>query len=263
MADAQADPVEPLADAFLGGRLRLRQPSRGHRAGTDALLLAAAAPLDFEDLALDVGAGVGAAGLALAALRPKARIGLIEIDPPAAALARQNLVLNNMVERGEVFEADALEPPRRRAAGLIDGSAGLVISNPPFFDPRRARASPDLDRRRAHVAPEGGEGAPYEAWIAAWIAACLALARPGGAFILIHRPEALGAILSGLEGRAGAAAVLPVHARADAPAIRILVRAKKGSRAPLSIAPGLILHEGGRFTPLAEAIHRGEAAIAW
>lgn len=261
---AEAGPVDFNADAFMGGRLRLRQPGRGHRAGTDALLLAAAAPADFDDLVLDVGAGVGAAGLALAALRRKARIGLVEIDPATAAFARQNLDLNDMAERGEVFEADVLAPPRRRAAGLIDASAGLVISNPPFFDPRRARSSPDADRRRAHSAPDDGEaGASYEAWLAAWIAACLALARPGGGFILIHRPEALGAILNSLEGRAGAATVLPVHARADAPAIRILVRARKGSRAPLSIAPALVLHEGAAFTPMAEAIHRGEALIAW
>jgi tRNA1(Val) A37 N6-methylase TrmN6 len=260
----RADPVNAAPDAFMGGRLRLGQPGRGHRAGTDALLLAAAAPLDFDDLALDVGAGVGAAGLALAALRLKARIGLVEIDPGTAAFARQNLILNHMADRGAVFEADVLEPPRRRAAGLIDSSAGLVISNPPFLDPRRARSSPDADRRRAHSAPgEAEAGSSYEEWLAAWIAACLALVRPGGAFILIHRPGALGAILNSFEGRAGAATVLPVHARADAAAIRILVRARKGSRGPLSIAPALVLHEGARFTPMAEAIHRGEAVIAW
>ncbi len=262
MAELAQSAREIAAEAFLGGRLRLRQPDRGHRAGTDAVLLAAAAPPDFDDLALDVGAGVGAAGLALAALRPKARIGLVEIDPAMSALARENLALNGMTERGAVFEADALAPARRRAAGLLDASAALVISNPPFLDPRRARSSPDAERRLAHVAPQES-GAPYEAWLAAWIAACLALARPGGEFILIHRPEVLGTILDALDGRAGAAAVMPVHARAGAPAIRILVRAKKGSRAPFSIAPGLVLHEGAGFTPMAEAIHRGDAAIAW
>ena len=116
--------------------------------------------------------------------------------------------------------------------------------------------------RRAHVAPEEGE-APYEQWLGAWIAACLALAKPDGAFIIIHRPDSLGAILGALAGRAGAATILPVHACAAGPAIRVLVRAIKGSRAPLSIAPGLTLHEGAGFTPKAEAIHRGEALIAW
>lgn len=254
---AQPDAASVTEDAFYGGRLRLRQPVRGHRAGTDALLLAAAAPPDFDDLVLDVGAGVGAAGLALASTRPKARIGLVEIDPATAALARQNLALNGMTARGQVFEADALAPAARRAAGLIDGSAALVISNPPFLDPRRARSSPDKDRHRAHVMPDDGEA------LERWIAACVALARPGGAFILIHRPEALGAILAGLEGRAGATTILPVHARPDAAAIRILVRAKKGGRAPLSIAPALVLHDQAGFTPIAAAIHRGEAAIAW
>jgi tRNA1(Val) A37 N6-methylase TrmN6 len=256
---APADPAGVTTDAFLGGRLRLRQPIRGHRAGTDALLLAAAAPADFEGLALDLGAGVGAAGLALAALRPKARIGLIEIDPAAAALARENLVLNRLADRGEAFEADALAPASRRAAGLADGSAALVISNPPFFDPRRARPSPDEGRRRAHMMPPAEEGAPA---LARWIAACLALVRPGGEIILIHRPEALGEILRILDGWA-AATILPIHARRDAPATRILVRARKGSGAPLTIAPALVVHEGGRFTDRAEAIHRGDAALAW
>jgi tRNA1(Val) A37 N6-methylase TrmN6 len=253
---AQARSGEP--DAFLGGRLFLRQPERGHRAGTDAILLAAAAPAEYAGLALDVGSGVGAAGLTLALTRRGAKVGLIENDPRTADLARENLVLNGMPDRGQVFEADALSPRSRRAAGLADETAGLVISNPPFFDARRSRPSPDEGKRRAHVMPGEGAGA-----LEAWIAACLALARPGGSFILIHRPENLAAILASLEGRAGGVTVLPVHAREGAPAIRILLRAKKGSRAPLSIAPALTLHEGSRFTAMAEAIHRGEAAIDW
>lgn len=261
--------VSIKTDSFFGGRLLLRQPARGHRVGTDAVLLAAAAPRDFDDLALDAGSGVGAAGLALAATRPGARFGLIESDAPTAELARANLALNGMEDRGEVFLADLFSPPSRREAGLVDGGAGLVISNPPFFDPRRSRPSPDPGRRRAHVmreavtragaAPGRGGGSGLHAWIAA----SLALVRPGGTFIMIHRPESLEAILASLEGRAGAVAVLPIHARQDQRAIRILVRATKGSRAPLSIASALILHEGAEFTALARAIHRGEALIEW
>jgi tRNA1(Val) A37 N6-methylase TrmN6 len=269
----QAEIDETLSDSiktggFLGGRLLLRQPARGHRAGSDAVLLAAAAPKDFADLVLDAGSGVGAAGLALAATRPGTRLGLVESDAPTAELARANLALNGMADRGEIFLADLLSPPSRRAAGLVDESAGLVISNPPFFDPRRSRPSPDAGKRRAHVMREavtredaaaGGGGSGLHVWIAA----SLALVRPGGIFILIHRPDSLDAILASLEGRAGAVVLLPVHARKDQRAIRILVRATKGSRAPLSIASALILHEGAEFTALAQAIHRGEASIEW
>ncbi|PNG24952.1 tRNA1(Val) (adenine(37)-N6)-methyltransferase [Methylocella silvestris] len=253
---AGAQPVR--ADAFLGGKVTLYQSARGHRAGTDAALLAAAAPADFSGFVLDIGAGVGAASIALAATRPGAHIGLVEIDAEAAELARKNLGLNALAERGRVFEADALSPPSRRAAELADESADLVISNPPFLDPARSRASPDEGRRRAHVMREGGP-----AGVAAWLIACLALTRPGGSCILIHRPDSLAALLAALEGRAGGAVLMPIHPRAGAAAIRILLRARKGSRAPFSIVPGLIIHDESGLTPQSDAIHRGEACLDW
>jgi tRNA1(Val) A37 N6-methylase TrmN6 len=258
-ADPSADPGPQVAtDAFLNRRLQLRQPVAGHRAGTDALLLAAAAPAAFAGNALDIGAGVGAAGLALAVTRPRASVGLVEMDCALAALARENCVLNGVADRVAVHEADVLAPRSRRAAGLIDESAALVVTNPPFLDPSRARLSPEPGKRKAHTMPDAGPAA-----LRAWIAAALALVAPGGTLVLIHRPEALAAILAALEGRAGAITLLPILPRDRAPASRILVRARKGSRAPLSIAPPLVLHEGRAFTRLADAIHRGEASIDW
>lgn len=247
-----------VTDAFLGGRLLLDQPAKGHRSGTDAVLLAAAAPPDFSGLALDVGAGVGAAGLALAVLRPGARIGLVENDSFIAGLARGNLAKNGLAERGFVIEANVLSPPSRRGAGLCDESAALVLTNPPFLDPGRARLSPEPQKRRAHAMAEQGPAA-----LAAWIAASLALVEPGGVFLLIHRPDALPDIFTALAGRIGGMTVLPVYARRGGRAIRILVRGKKGSRAPLAIAAPLVLHEGEAFSPAADAIHRGCGTIEW
>ena len=141
-------------------------------------------------------------------------------------------------------------------AGSEQLAAGLVITNPPFLDPSRARLSPDPRKRRAHAMPT--EGA-----LAAWIVASLALVAPGGLFILIHRPDALPLILQTLAGRAGGIAVLPVYPRRETKAGRILVRGEKGSRAPLAIAPPLVLHDGEGFTEAADAIHRGVAMIEW
>ena len=258
MADAMTEePPLVVTDAFLGERLRIRQPAEGHRCGTDAVLLAAAAPADFSGLAIDAGAGVGAAGLALAIARPRLRLGLLENDSSLAGLARANLLENGLTDRGSVVEADLLSRASRRAAGLDDESADLVISNPPFLDPGRARLSPDPRKRRAHVMPAG------PAALAAWIAAAMALLAPGGLVILIHRPDALPVILETLAGRAGGVTVLPVYPRRQASASRILVRGKKGSRAPLAIAPPLVLHDGEGFTPAAEAIHKGAVALEW
>jgi len=245
-------------DGFLGGQLQLRQPTRGHRAGTDAVLLAAAAPAELDGLALDIGAGVGAAGLALAKLRPQITLGLVENDPSTAALARDNLVLNGLDDRGRVYEADIACDASRHAAGLRDGLARLVVTNPPYFDPERTRLSPEQGTRAARTMPTAGPGS-----LAAWIAASINLLENDGMFIIIHRPEALPEILVAVSGRAGAVALLPVQPREGATATRILLRAKKGSRAPLTIAPALVLHSGGQFAPQAQAIHRGKAFIQW
>jgi tRNA1(Val) A37 N6-methylase TrmN6 len=245
------------ADFFLGRQVRLRQLPHGHRAGTDAVLLAAAAPAGVQGLALDVGAGVGAAGLALARLRPDLTFGLIENDPATAVLARENLRLNDMVERGQVYEADVLDPDSRRAAALADGSAALVITNPPFLDPARSRLSPDAGKRAAHTMPAAGSAA-----LAEWLGSCLDLLASGGLLILIHKPEALPVILTSLDTRA-AVTLMPVQPRKGRAATRILVRAQKGGRTPLTIVPALILHEGERFTAESDALHRGAALINW
>src|SRR6202035_1817422 len=88
---------ETTEDAFLGGQLRLRQLKSGHRAGHDAMLLSAATPARPRDRVVDFGAGVGAAGLALARRVPAIELSLVEIDPVLAELARGNAALNGVV----------------------------------------------------------------------------------------------------------------------------------------------------------------------
>jgi tRNA1(Val) A37 N6-methylase TrmN6 len=242
-------------DAILGGRLKLRQTRDGHRVGLDAILLAAAAGAPAARLA-DVGAGVGAVGLALLQRWPEATGELIEIDPALAALAKDNAALNGLADRARVAVADALDAESRRAAGLEDEAADVVVANPPYLAADAARVSPDRRRARAHVAG-GGPAA-----LADWVVACLALLEPGGRFVMIQRADALAALLPAFAGRLGDLALRPVHPRADAPAIRLLISGTKGSKAPLRLLPGLTLHEAdGSATPLAAAIQRGEAEL--
>ena len=260
MADAPAGQAATSLDLFLGGRLALRQRKTGHRAGTDAVLLAAAAG-EPRGLVMDAGAGAGAAGLALALRAPACFVRCIEINPAAAALARENIADNALAQRADCVEADILQAESRRAAGLVEASAALVISNPPFLDPARSRLSPDAARALAHAAPPDRAG--EEPFLARWLRACAALLSPGGRVVIIHRADALDLLLAAMKGRFGGLRLLPVLPRADAPAIRILASAVKGSRAPLCVLPPLVLHgPDGRFTEQAEAIHRGEILIA-
>jgi tRNA1(Val) A37 N6-methylase TrmN6 len=219
-------------DGFLDGRLRLRQSAAGHRAGTDAVLLAAATPQDPQGLILDIGAGAGAVGLMAALRAPRATVGLVEIDRESCALARENVAANALEARVSVYEVDVLSAKSRRDAGLVDEKAALVLTNPPFHDAGRVRVTPDADKARAHVA-----SAP----LAEWIRACLALLAPGGAFVMIHRADALAECLLAVEGRLGGVSIEPIHTRSDAPATRILLRGVKGSKAPLSILKAIVV----------------------
>ncbi|MCJ2134615.1 methyltransferase [Methylobacterium sp. J-026] len=237
-------------DAVLGGILRLHQPPRGaHRAGTDAVLLARLLVPAAGCRLCDVGAGTGAVGLGCAALAPGLRPTLVERDPGLAETARANAALNGI--DADVIEADVLLPAaERRAAGLLPDRFDVVLTNPPFFEAGTHRTSPHPERAAAHTFPAGS--------LDAWIRACTAILRPGGRLGLIHRADALPTCLDALRGRYGALTIRPVHARAEAPAIRVLIAATKGSRAGLSLLPPLVLHgPDGAFTPEARALHRG------
>ena len=90
MSEVSAGLGEIGEDRLLDGRLILRQPKRGHRAGSDAILLAAAIPRIGAGPLLDIGAGVGTIGLAAALAQPELQVVLLERDPELAALAAGN-----------------------------------------------------------------------------------------------------------------------------------------------------------------------------
>src|SRR5882724_1887938 len=103
------DSGEITEDAFLGGQLRLRQPKSGHRAGHDAMLLAAATPARSGDRVVEFGAGVGAAGLAVAKRVAGIKLVLVEIDEGLAELARGNAVSNAIA--ADLIELDVTSGP--------------------------------------------------------------------------------------------------------------------------------------------------------
>ena len=239
---------------LLGGRLSLLQAETGHRAGTDAVLLAAAAELHPGERFVDVGAGVGTAGLALALRCPTATGVLLEADATTAEFARRNCVLNAVADRVQVVERDLFARGGERPPALPSEGAMLVVTNPPFFLADTVRSSPDRSRAGAHVMGAYGHGD--------WLAAAAALLAPKGRLVMIHRPDAVPALLAACEGRLGGLVLRPVAPREGGDAVRILLGGVKGSRAPLRIAPPFVLHRAdGGFTEEAQAVHRGEASI--
>jgi tRNA1(Val) A37 N6-methylase TrmN6 len=234
MTDPVTSACEFTEDAFLGGQLRLRQPKSGHRAGHDAMLLAAATPARPGDRVVDFGAGVGAAGLAVARRVGGIKLVLVEIDGTLAALARGNAAANTIPADVVVLDV-ASSADAFTAAGLIPDSADLVLMNPPFNDPARHRASPDKAREVAHVATS--------ATLESWVRASRRILKSGGVLTLIWRADGLAEVLAALDRGFGSLAILPVHADARKPALRVLIRAVKGGKAPTQIYAALLLND--------------------
>jgi tRNA1(Val) A37 N6-methylase TrmN6 len=243
-------------DWLLNGKMHLKQPANGHRAGTDAILLAAAAASLAKGDVADFGAGSGVAGLALAVLKPDiASLALAEIDDGLCALARENTAQLLPGISAKIAHCDLLAAAKQRvAAGLPERGFHLILSNPPFHPEGKSRPSPSTALMLAHFMAE--------ATIEYWIRATNYHLKPGGWLVMIHRPDALPQLLDSLEGRFGDIGLRPVHSKADAPATRLLVAAKKGSRAPLRMLPSINLHNmDGAVSAFSAALHRGEATI--
>ncbi len=241
-------------DAFLDGRVLVSQPQTGFRSGLDAVFLAAACPAKAGDHVLEAGCGAGAASLCLLARVPGAKATGVEIDPDLAALARENAAANGAAEHFASIAADVTAPwAELETLGLLRDAYDHVIANPPFY--LHGRSRPASERRsRARAMPEGN--------LDAWLRFLAGAARPSGTCTVIHTAEALPQLLAALEGRFGGLRITPLYPKTDAPAIRVILCGTKGSRAPVAIMPGMVLHEkDGTPTAAARAILREGCAL--
>jgi tRNA1(Val) A37 N6-methylase TrmN6 len=248
-----AERADVTEDAVLGGRLFLRQPRKGHRVGHDAILLAAACSARPGEHLIELGAGVGAAGLAVAGRVEGLALTLIEIDSELAELARENAERNALAARTHIICLDVTASPQAyAAAGISPAAADHVLMNPPFNAAQNP--SPDRGRRLAHA---GTHETPR-----LWVETAARLLRPAGILTLIWRADALAAVLAALADDFGGIGILPIYPKREAPAIRVLVRALKGSRTPLALLSGLVLTEpDGQPTKEAEAVLRLGAVL--
>lgn len=251
--------AELTDDAFLNGAVRLWQPAAGYRAATDPVFLAAACSAASGQSVLDVGAGAGAASMCLAARVKDLRLEGIELSEAYADLSRRNAQRNGvgwLAHCGDIRDAPLF---------LRSASYDHVITNPPYFAADAAPVSPDPGRDAAHR-----ETAPLDAWLDF----CLRRLKPKGWLTIVHRAGRLDDVLAALAGRAGDIRVLPLWPRAGVAAKRVVVRARKGARTPLTLTPGLVLHTGdggaeaqdlggARFTAAAAAVLRDGEALSF
>jgi tRNA1(Val) A37 N6-methylase TrmN6 len=233
-------------DRFLGGRVHVRQLADGFRSGLDAVMLAAAIPSGNGGDVLELGAGTGVASLCLAARVPTYSVTGIEIDAALTDLANANAKTNGMPARVRFVANDIFALPAE-----LKRDFAHVFCNPPFHGVD-GLAPPDAGRERA--LHDGGR-------LADWLETGVRRVVSGGTFTTILRADRLGEALAVLPPTGGV--VFPLWPRIDAPAKRLILQFRKGSRAALAVLPGLVLHEDdGEYTRAADAVLRRSASLA-
>lgn len=256
ISDDETDAFAPealSADAFLGGRLVLRQPVKGYRAGVDPVLLAAAVPARPGETVLELGCGAGTALFCLGARIEGLALHGVELQPAYAALARENARSGGI--RAEIHTADIGDLP----AEVRTMSFDHVLANPPFFPAASGTSARDPGRAAAlaETRPLGD-----------WVRVALRRLRPGGTLTLIQSADRLPDLLTAFGRRDGSVTVLPVVSRCGRPAKRVIVRATKGGRAPFRLLSPLVMHAGAAhvqgqddYTPEVRAVLRDAQRI--
>jgi tRNA1(Val) A37 N6-methylase TrmN6 len=239
-------------DKFLCGRVRLLQPEKGYRAATDAVLLAAACPAGPGQSVLDLGCGAGAASLCLGARVAGLRLTGLEVQPEYADLARRNAARNGM--EMEVVEGDLAHLPR-----ALRRDFDHVIANPPWYPPG-GTPSPVAQRALA---------LQVSLPLSLWVQVATRRLAPGGWLTLIAGADSLPDLLGALAPKLGSAAVLPLAPRQGRAALRVILRARKGGRAPFRLLAPFVIHRGDAhdgdresYTDRANAVLRDGADLS-
>lgn len=233
-------------DTLLNGRLTIEQPANGYRVAIDPIFLAAAIPAKDQELVLDIGTGVGAAALCLAARVPGVRVTGLEIQKDLVRLATANIRSNSFTDRIEVIQGSLTRLPPRLAAG----SFHHVMANPPYMAAGSASPSPTQSKAMSHMEMDGN--------LAQWINFAYMMTQPKGTMTFIHRADRLDALLTYMRGKFGDIVVFPLWPGASKPAKRIIVQGRKHVNGPLRLSQGIVLHEAsGKISLEGEQILRG------
>ena len=242
-------------DQLFAGQLVLNQRAKGHRAGTDAVLLVSCLPECAGNIA-DLGSASGVVGLRAAQMNSTAKVTLIERQVDECALAELNIAENGLAHRVALYEADIAMVGRDAS---LREAFDCILTNPPFYEIAKVRRS--TSKGDAHVidgkAPEKGGAMSLDLWLRN----AATLLAPRGNLIMIHVASEIESILLAMSRRFGGLRLRFVHPDAEKPAIRVLISGIKGSRAPLTILPPLVLNKDGAFTEDAAGLHAGTRRI--
>lgn len=238
-------------DSIFKGKIIIHQPKDGFRFGMDAIILGAATPASCEGRLLDLGSGVGTALFSAHWRSPLATGVGVEIDAALVALAHKNAAENGLSDRLSFLEHDLFLKTDPLKGQLFD----VVITNPPFYDQAKAPVSPVSQKSIAKSITIPS--------FKAWIEYGLKKTTSGGYFIALIPPAFLPHVMDVVGHKLGNLRLHPLWPKAGDPAKRLLIGGQKGSKAPLVILPGTVIHKAeGGYTVAAHAILQEGSTLA-
>ncbi|MEM7679531.1 MAG: methyltransferase [Pseudomonadota bacterium] len=232
--------------SILGGAVSLTQLDGAFHTGMDAVMLAAACPAQSGSAVLDLGCGVGAAGLAVLNRLPEATLTGIDLQEDHVETARENADANGMAGRVNFEVADVKTYENR--------SFDHVICNPPYMPEGSYIQSPEASKDAAL----GLKDTALEDWVACAFN-CL---RGRGSFTMIHRGDMVDKVVQAFGKRFGEIEIIPLWPKAGAPAKRVIVRGIKHAKGVAILHPGIVMHqEDGEYTAGAASILKGDKTL--
>ena len=195
-------------EELLFDSIRMKIPDAQFRMSTDSMVLADFCRIRPGSRVLDLGCGCGTLGLLLLGADETLRVCGIEIQEAAA---------------------------RQAHAEIAPGGFDCVLSNPPYYPPKSGHlhAQDSLCAARSEIC------CPFDALCAA---AARAL-RWGGRFFLVHKPERLVDLMTGLRAaRLEPKRIRFVRHRAENAVNLVLIEARLGGGPGLQFEPDLVLY---------------------
>ena len=238
----------------LGQRLKLRQIPDGFKTSIDSVLLAAACPAKEGESILDLGCGVGSAGLCVLYRVPDTKMTGIDILPDHIDLAKGNASLNHKDARATFLAEDIrdFEPM------LHDTEAGFdhVICNPPYLEGGAHIQSPSAHKQLAIGLGED------DLDLKDWIDAAHRNLKSGGGLTIINRADATDKIIREMGRKFGAIEIIPLWPKLSMKAKRVIIRGIKDRKSPATLHPGVVLHNAdGEYSSAAERVLRDAQAL--
>lgn len=224
-------------DAIMGGKIIIKQPSKGYRVGIDAILLASLVEANDGDKVLDMGAGVGSISLCLLKRLPLLNVTSIEKNTVYFNTSKENKDINTFAQHYTPILFDIVDYKNSSNVHkeLKEAFFDVIVSNPPYYCADSNNISPSPLKKVANT--------ESSAKLQDFINAAYYFLKHQGSLYMIHNSNRLSEIVNlATSNKWGGITVYPIYSFVNSKALRVIIKMQKLSKAETIIENPIIVH---------------------